>query len=386
MKIVHICLAMPAFIVGSGYQESVLTQIHSEMGHLVTVLAGGYIFNKDCGQNVPIRKEDYRTKEGVKIRVLPVSRRYGVLSKCNDYDGVFEALSQLEPDVIFVHGGQSITLKDVIRYRKRHKNVRLYIDQHGDYNIMPLDTAKRRFIQKWIYGHWIRKAVPYVETFWGVTPWRCQYLHQVYGVPEKKIDLLVMGGKDEDIHLENKAEIRRRIREQYGLSEQDFVVITGGKLERAKQIPLVMKAVAKANRENLKLLVFGRADEEMQAEIEALSGDSHIIRTGWLEAEAVYDYYLAADLAVFPGAHSVLWEQSQACGLPGIFKEWEGMHHVNVNGSALFLKENSSEEIQTLLLELLEHREKYDKMKEAAERYGTRKFSYREIAKRAIGL
>lgn len=386
MNIVHVYLTMSAFIVGSGYQESLMTEIHSEMGHNVTVLAGGYIFNEACGQKVPINRNNYETKDGVKIHVLPISHRYGFFSRFKDYDGVYETLCQLQPDVIFVHGGQSITLKDVIRYRKKHKNTRLYIDHHGDYNIMPIDTVKQRLVQKYIYGHFIRKAVPYVETFWGVTPWRCQYLHEVYGVPEKKIDLLVMGGNDKYIHLENKEEIRKNIRKRYGFSEEDFLVITGGKLERNKQVSLLMKAVAEANRENLKLLVFGRADDEMRDEIEALSKDDHIIMAGWLNAEDIYDYYLAADLAVFPGAHSVLWEQSQACGLPGIFKDWEGMHHVNVNGSALFLKEDSSEEIKKILLELMDHREKYDKMKQAAVRYGMQMFSYVQIAKKAIGL
>ena len=38
-----------------------------------------------------------------------------------------------------------------------------------------------------------------------------------------------------------------------------------------------------------------------------------------------------------------LWEQACACGLPGLFKDWHGMHHVNVNGSAEFLKEDSAD-------------------------------------------
>jgi glycosyltransferase involved in cell wall biosynthesis len=251
---------------------------------------------------------------------------------------------------------------------------------------MPVRTLKQKLIQKGIYGHWIRKAVPFAETFWGVTPWRCQYLHQVYGVPEKKIRLLVMGGKDDAIHLDQKDAIRSRIRAAYGISPEDFLVITGGKLDAGKQVQLLLEAVAQADREDLKLLVFGRPDGEMKETMERLGKDPHIFMAGWLEADQVYDYFLAADLAFFPGSHSVLWEQSQACGLPGVFKRWEGMEHVNVHGSALFFDQDSVREIQGILTELLEHRELYNKMKRAAQTYGTREFSYRRIAKKAIGL
>ena len=104
----------------------------------------------------------------------------------------------------------------------------------------------------------------------------------------------------------------------------------------------------------------------------------------WIPSDRVYDYFLASDLAVFPGTHSVLWEQACACGLPGIYKSWEGMKHVDMNGSALFLMNDSVEEIKEKILNIIENKENFQKMRSAAYQ-GKSFFSYWEISKRAIG-
>ena len=273
------------------------------------------------------RKQRKKRRLNVWVKVLPrEGKRFG------KFKGLYEELVSISPDVIFVHGGQFVSIKDVLKYKKSHKNVRLYIDQHGDFYNMPVNTLKKRILQKVIYGHYLRAAVKYCNKFWGVTPWRCQYLHDVYGIPEEKIGLLVMGGDDDYIHLSQQDTIRRNIRQKLGLNEDDFLLITGGKIDKTKNIHLLIKAVKELNINNLKLIVFGQPNDEMSGIIENISSDTHIRYIGWIESTKVYDYFIASDLAVFPGTHSVLWEQAAACGIPMIVKDWEGMHHVDVGG------------------------------------------------------
>ena len=62
------------------------------------------------------------------------------------------------------------------------------------------------------------------------------------------------------------------------------------------------------------------------------------------------------------------------------------MHHVNVNGSAEFLEDTSVLEIKDKIFELYSNKEKYNIMKDAARKHAIRYFSYRDIAKRAIGI
>ena len=106
---------------------------------------------------------------------------------------------------------------------------------------------------------------------------------------------------------------------------------------------------------------------------------------GWVDSKQVYPLFLASDLAVFPGTHSVLWEQAMACGIPGLFKDWDGgFNHIDCGGNAKILKDISKESLNSEITRLIDEKEVYTKMKEIAETKGRKTFSYIEIAKKAI--
>lgn len=382
MKIVHICLAA-RYVEGFGYQENIIPQIHKEMGMEVLILTSEYEFNSHYKRSKR-ESNDYINKYGIRVKSLKKSKRYGYLSKFNDYDGVIKELEEFSPNIIFVHGGQFLALKDVIKYCKKNSDVKLYIDQHGDYYNMKVDTWKNRIVQKNIFGHYMRKANKYTSKFWGVTPWRCQYLHEVYGIPEEKIGLLVMGGDDRKINFENRELIRKEIRKQLNLEENDFVIISGGKINRAKNIHKLMQVVSELEENNIKLIVFGQPLEDVEKEFFELEENEKIKYIQWINSEDVYDYFLSADLAVFPGTHSVLWEQACACGIPTVFKDWKGMHHVDVGGNCVFLEEDGVEEIKKIILELFKNEKNYSEIKKNAIQKGTKVFSYQKIARKAI--
>ena len=381
MRIAHICLAN-FYIEGWGYQENILTKHHARAGHDVLVLTSEYMFQV-LRVSEAEQKRDYINPYGVRVKVLNYSNRYGWYSRFRDYENVYEELEAFTPDVVFVHGGQFVALKDVIAYCKRHRNVKFYIDQHADYYNSPVKTLKQKVAARFLFGHWIRKGAKLANRIWGVTPWRCQYLREVYGVPKEKIGLLCMGGDDEEIHHDEASQIRTQIRQTLRIPEDAFVIVTGGKIDRTKNIHLLAQAVSELHRENLHLIIFGKPDAEMEETIATFGSEPHCHTIGWVDASRVYDYFLASELAVFPGTHSVLWEQACACGLPLLVKDWAGMHHVCVNGNARFLKVDSVEELKTHILQLLENPRDYEAMKTAA-RQCMQQFKYSEIAKAAI--
>jgi glycosyltransferase involved in cell wall biosynthesis len=382
MKIVHICLAC-FYIDKMAYQENLITKFHAK-NHEVYILTSDYAFNA-YGEKIKKTEKNYINEFGIPVKVLEKSNRYGFYSRYKDFADVYENLAEIRPDIIFCHGGQFIALKDVIRYCKKHKEVRLYIDQHGDYYNTPVNTLKSKIVIQCIYGHWMRKAAPYVTKFWGVTPWRCQYLREVYKIPEEKVDLLPMGGDDDKIHFDSLEKIRKEIRSKHRIEEDDFLIITGGKIDKAKNIHLLIEAVKSINQPKVKLLIFGQPSKDFEETFLAMVNNSEVIRyIGWLPSDMVYDYFISSDLCAFPGTHSVLWEQACACGLPGLFRDWEGMHHVDVGGNAMFLKDDSAEEIEQVLKDLCSHPEKMIAMKKMAQARCIKTFSYSEIAKRAI--
>ena len=107
---------------------------------------------------------------------------------------------------------------------------------------------------------------------------------------------------------------------------------------------------------------------------------------GWAKGEQPYEYFASADLVVFPGRHSVYWEQVVAQGIPMLCKLWDGTTHVDIGGNVEFLTKDSTEEIQGKLEELLNNPNKYEQMKAAANKKGKEEFSYARIARKSVGL
>ena len=52
-----------------------------------------------------------------------------------------------------------------------------------------------------------------------------------------------------------------------------------------------------------------------------------------------YNLFSAADLVVFPGRHSVYWEQVVAIGTPMVVKYWDGTTHIDIGGNCMYLYE-----------------------------------------------
>ena len=134
--------------------------------------------------------------------------------------------------------------------------------------------------------------------------------------------------------------------------------------------------------EKVKLLVFGSISSDFESVIkEHLS--NNIILIGWIPADSVYEYFMAADLVFFPGSHSVLWEQACATKVPCVFKKIEYMDHVNNNGNSDFITRISVEAIRDKIEEL-NFTSKYFKMKENAESELTDIYLYSNIAQKSL--
>ena len=383
MKIVHICLAC-FFVEGMGYQENLLPANHVSMGNQVFVLTSDYAFNSK-GEQITKSKDKYVNRDGVFVEILDSTNGKGCFSKFKIYKGLLGILDRISPDIIFVHGLQFLSYKDVLKYVKRNPNVKLYVDNHADYYNTPIKKFSSRLVHRYLFGYSIRKSVKYVSKFWGVTPWRCDYLHDVYKIPKEKIHLLTMGGDDRKIEFDNKVLIRQKLRNALSISDDDFVIISGGKIDESKNIHLLLEAVRSINIDKIKVIIFGQPTDSFKEKIENLVNHSSVRYIGWIPSDEAYNYFLASDLCVFPGTHSVLWEQACACGLPGIYKKWPGMHHVNIDGSACFLEENTSEEIKTRILTIYENKDVYKKMKNSAEKHKN-EFFYSTIARKSIDL
>ena len=112
--------------------------------------------------------------------------------------------------------------------------------------------------------------------------------------------------------------------------------------------------------------------------------NANIHYLGWCNAQRVMDCMVASDLACFPGTHSTLWEQAVGVGLPAIFKRWNEMTHMDINGNCIFVEGENLDEIELKIEQMLTD-EFYSQQKQRA-LDASSSFLYSDIAKKAINL
>ena len=384
MKIVHLCLCS-FFPDNYSYQENMLPKYHKKLGYDVEVIASTQSFDKQGKVCYLDNVGTYHNEYDIKVTRLAYKSNRKIWKKLKRYIGVFEAISKAEPDVLFIHGGQFLDIDQVVKYIKMHPDVKVYVDNHADFSNSATNWFSKNILHRIVWKHTEHKIEPYTRKFYGVLPVRVDFLKNVYGLPADKCELLVMGADDELVERAKTSGARERIRKQSGIKNDDFLIVTGGKIDKWKtQTLLLMQAVQNISNPNVKLIVFGSVNDELKEQVKALSDSNKVQYIGWISSDDTYDYFEASDLVVFPGRHSVMWEQVTGQGKPMIVKDWPGTHHVDLGGNVLFLTEDSTGEIQEKIESLLSDPSKVSEMTKIAQEKGMQIFSYADISKRAI--
>lgn len=384
MKVVHLCLAS-FFPDNFSYQENLLPKYHKALGYEVEVIASLESFNKE-GKSIILEPcNPYLNEYGIKVTRLEYRYNNRVGRKLKLFKGTYDAIKNAKPDILFIHGLQFWDMHEVVRYLKEHQNVSVFVDNHADFSNSATNWLSLNILHKILWKHCAHLINDYAKKFFGVLPARVDFLENVYDLPEEKCELLVMGADDEFVEKADESNARMAIRKKYNIKDEDFVIVTGGKIDLfKKQTLLLMKAVQQIDNKKIKLLVFGSVAPELKEQLQSLIDGSKVQYIGWIKPEESYLYFAAADIAVFPGRHSVFWEQASGQGIPLIVKDWAGTHHVDVGGNVIFLKEDSVNTIKDNIEILLANPDKYKDMKKIAVDKAKKVFSYKDIAKRSL--
>ena len=380
MRIVHIAPNAP-YNDYWGYQENLLPKYQKKMGHDVTVIITNTEHRNESIQEIPCARYELSDGEHI-IRLSRKQYGVGIINSLKAYIPVYHELQRIKPDLVFFHGLLSSSIFDVIRYKKGHPNCIIVQDNHLDYNIGFGEKGIKNRLIRLYFRIKNKRSIKYIERVYGVTPWRKTYAEDYFGIPRAKTDVLIMGADDEKIDFSNKESIRNNIRKKYSINENDFLIVTGGKIDKKKKIDILMEACSGYSK--IKLLVFGNIANDVRDKLEKLiSENKNIIYIGWINSDDVYNYYFAADLVFFPGQHSVLWEQACASKVPCVFERWEGMEHVNNGGNSDFVDTIDVTTIRAKIEELL-FTEKYFDMKKVANSDMNDIYMYSKIAEKSL--
>lgn len=386
MKIVHLCLGC-FYPDNYSYQENMLPKFHKIQGHEVEVIASLVTFDLNGNYAYMDEAKSYFNEYNILVTRLNYCKPIKIYKKLKRYVGVSDALEKAKPDILFIHGCQFMDMDKVVKYIRKHDNIKIYVDNHADFSNSATNWFSKNILHKFLWCKSAQMIEPYTIKFYGVLPARVDFLKNIYKVPEEKCELLVMGADDDKVNAANATDVRYNLRKKYGINDNDFLIITGGKIDAWKtQTLLLMEAVKNINKDNVKLLIFGSVSEELQSKVEALADNVKVQYIGWIKAEDSYDYFAASDLVVFPGRHSVFWEQVVAQGIPMMCKHWDGTTHIDIGGNVMFLYEDSVEEIQKVIEDMLINKSVYRVLKESAQSNRKNEFLYGTISAKSIDL
>lgn len=340
MKILHCCFGIEHYIDTWGYQQNLLPMYHSKLGYDTVVLASNDTYpsfvNKEVLDEIKAKGDSYMNG---KVRVERSPSYFHKNIHLQIAKGLKKRLEKEKPDMIFFHGSLNFSLLSCIAYKKKHHEVRLLVDNHGDVFNVNANPLYRILYFKCYLSLFHKYCQKYVDCYYGVTNGRCNFLKEFLHINPSKVELLPIGA-DVDAAKETM-ESREQLRNSYGFNDNDIIIVHGGKLDPRKgTVDLInVYRQLRKNTSNLRLVLFGKMVDDR---IPPMLGKD-ITVYDWLSRKQTFELFKMADLAVWPIHHTTLIEDCVASGLPYLIRKTETTQHL-IN-TEFYLKNGDAEEL-----------------------------------------
>lgn len=372
MKILNICLNINE---NFGYHENIFPYYQKKLGNEV-ISVTSRIQELINGERHILKKGLYLEK-GTKI--LRLDYTYRIRNKIVKFKKFEEILEEFTPDIIFCHGLAPINFFQLIKYRKNNKCL-LVFDNHADF----INSARNKIWKVLYYKLFLRnlykKYDKYIDKYYGVTPYRIDFLVNLIGISKEKIELLPLGYEDDEINRVKKEKFFFKKKYKIKMKENDKVIVFGGKIDSHKKFDNVIEAFNRLNQDDLKLIIFGKINcEKIRKMIEE---NKNIYFLGWKESIEKYEILVNSDLAIWPEFHTTLIEDCLGSELPMLIFKNRNSEHLIKKGNGIFLNNSSVDEILDKLKIALEDKKMKilkEKAKEAKE-----DFSYYNITQKFL--
>lgn len=378
MKIAHISVSAP-FIDGWGYQENLLPKYLQKAGVQNFIVASSTSFpsylKKEVIDEIKTKGNRYNL-DGVEIRRIPTRK---VSTSLFIPKGLKKELEDINPDVIFHHNFNNTSLSISALYAKK-RGIPLIVDNHADYINMTKNKVWAWFYYKFLIGMTCKTHQDQIYKAYGVTHSRCKFIHEYYGLTEKKIDFLPIGA---DVDTADTISPIVELRQKYGVNNNSFVVVTGGKNGKDKGTDNLIKAIEElhSSHPQLKLILFGKFEDEETATLAKNSITTTIY--GWCDRVKTLELLKIADVACWPIHHTTLIEDAVSVCTPLINKKTSTTEHL-IDGNGIWIKQGTKEEIKDALAQLLSMTELQKKDLCLACEKMKRKISYYTVAKKIL--
>ncbi len=380
MKIVSISLAS-IFTEGMTYQDNLLSDQLRNDGNEVTIIADCYKYEN--GVIVKTKEEDKILSNGIRLIRKKYINIFGefVSGKIRAVKGLYSILEDLQPDLIFHHGLQTYELLTLIRYKKSHPEIKLFVDSHEDYYNSATNLLSKYILHKIFYKIIIQKALPYINKVFCVAFESFDFIKDMYNVPDNMMEFYPLGGI---IINENSRRIRRiKIRNELSINNDNILLVHSGKMNKQKCTEEVLEAFIKVPDDRLRLILIGSLSEDIRENAEKLiSSDNRIKLIGWKTGEELIDYLCSCDLYIQPGTQSATMQNALCCGSPVAVYPYPS--HKYLLGNNAFYIQNSND-MSKLFNDILENAEILNTMRTNSYKMALYKLNYEVLARKLYG-
>ena len=181
-------------------------------------------------------------------------------------------------------------------------------------------------------------------------------IQKYFGTPDKKITV-TYNGVDEDFCVKEKSEIDY-LYDKFDIPRDKKLILFVGNLKPHKNLSTLLEAVKLMDRDNVMLLLVGKAFKNMDLEKqeEELGIKQQVIHTGLVTKEELIDFYNLADVFVFPSLYEgfgIPPLESMSCGTPVVAANNSSIPEV-VGEVAILVDGKNSEQISTSVSMLID--------------------------------
>lgn len=287
-------------------------------------------------------------------------------------------IEEFDPDVIMFHGLGGLGLGTVVKYVKKHPNVKLFVDSHEDFNNSGKSFISRQLLHKKFNRRIVQSALPYINKIFCVAYECFGFLEKMYKVPKNMMELYPLGGNIFDEAVRQEKRMRRR--RELGLKDEDILLVHSGKMDKYKRTVDIIKALKRVNSNNIQLVIIGALSNDVKESItELIQKDDRVRFLGWKNSDDLLEYLCASDLYIQPGGQSATMQNAACCG--SALALYPYTSHIKLMGNTVFYIE-SSKDIEKLLKDILKNPEHLEKKRIVSYGLAKKKLDYCKLAKR----
>jgi glycosyltransferase involved in cell wall biosynthesis len=258
-------------------------------------------------------------------------------------------------------------------------------------NLNPNEKSMLRY--NFLLRSYEKKLMNRSDALIAVSKYTVDELTELYGIDEKKIHVIYNGV---DVQKFKPRSNRDELRREFGLEEENKIVLFVGRLYHRKGLELLLRSIPSVLQEfsDVKFVISGKGfkqkEESLRNLAKQLDIENHVTFMGYVPDEKLPNLYSASDIFVLPAIYenfpfAIL--EAQATGLPVISTKVGGIPEFLVdNENGFLIDAGDSAQLTQRVLALLQDPKLAKEMGMRGRKLIEEKFSWRLITSQVIDL